>query len=348
MRNEVLKYVLEKKELGTEVILTPQEAEYKFPAPEGTINLYYGRIGGGKTYNATADLLDDLANGNVVYCNWHVIYKGYDERSRGFWRHILNILFFHKRYYEFKHENLHYIEVEDEKFWEVFESATDSIWYLDEATEILDSYQGTKMNLQKRKAINRTRHLNRTINLIAQRPTAVHVTARAMVNRFYRCEKLLSWPFVVFRRTEFQDMFNETVDEDSKPISSKWYKASNRVFSAYNSYYLRGGIEKSQQIFVSAYDLSFYERLKAFYASLKADSPLAFKRAGAEKRDVTTAFDSGTDSVQEKVSVANVRSASVGFQPSPSLTSSVPAFRIPVKHDISSRIFEPTEIRETR
>lgn len=280
---EILEYVLKETRpfLGQEIEITPEEADVKFPAPEGTINLYYGRIGGGKTYNATADLLDDLKNGMVVYCNWHILYKGYDERTQGFWRHILNILFWNKKYFLFEHTNLHYKEVEDEDFWDVFEASTDCVWYLDEATEILDSYQGTNMTMRRRKTINRTRHLNRTINLIAQRPTAVHVTARAMVNRFYKCEKLLSWPLLLFRRTEYQDMVNENVDEEAKPISSKWYKASNRVLNAYNSKYLRAGIPKSQSVFVRVFQLTFTQRIVAFSSRLL--SPFGLLRAERAK-----------------------------------------------------------------
>jgi len=51
-----------------------------FPAPEGSINMYYGLIGNGKTYAATADAIADLENGNVVYTSWRMKWDG-DEAA---------------------------------------------------------------------------------------------------------------------------------------------------------------------------------------------------------------------------------------------------------------------------
>jgi hypothetical protein len=259
-----------------------------FDAEEGQIEQYYRRIGNGKTYNATADIWDDLRRGLSVYANWQVEWPGHDERE-SFGRLLFNILTFSKRFYRFKPENLHFYSFDDEwakkqfetitlpngdvqvvypykDFMDWFASRTDCKIYADEGHVLFDSYQTTKFSMKKRTAILHTRHFNRTIAIISQRPTAVHVSARANVNVFYKCEKLLSWPFLIFRRTEFQDMVGETVD-DTKPISKKWYFASKRILQSYNTKYLRGGIPRSQNVYVEAFDLTFKEK---FFALLYA------------------------------------------------------------------------------
>lgn len=238
-----------------------------FQASEGMIAQYYGRIGNGKTYNATADILDDLKNGEVVYCNWHLNYEGYDDRLSP-WRTFINFIFFRKRYYKFDKKNLHYIEI-NEDFIDNFEKLTDCKVYLDEGHVAFDSYEMAKMSLRKRKAVLHTRHFNRSIYIISQRPTAVHVTMRANVNVFYKCEKILSWPFLAFKRSEFQDMVGETVDENAKPISVKRYIANKRVLNSYNSKYLRNGLPASQKVFFEAYDLTLAERWSAMCAAFR-------------------------------------------------------------------------------
>ena len=246
-----------------------------FEAEEGTINQYYGRVGQGKTYAATKDVLDDLANGQVIYANWHLNFEGHDDRyslkyaSR-------NFFFFRKRYYRFPKENFHFIEIDDQ-FMDKFEKLTDCKVYLDEGHVIFDSYEMAKMSLRKRKSILHTRHFNRTINIISQRPTAVHVSARGNVNIFYRCTKIWTWPVMLFRRQEFQDMTGETVDETADPISTRFYMGRKRVFEAYNSKYLRGGIPRSQKVYVEAWDLSFTERFWLLCSVIQRVLPLKRK-----------------------------------------------------------------------
>lgn len=252
-----------------------------FEAEEGSICQYFGRIGNGKTYAATADILEDLQRGMVVYANWRVDLSGVslDQKDSLFYA-FLGILGIKKRYYKFLPENLHYLPIDDD-FMDVFERLTDCKVYLDEGHVIFDSYQMTKLSMKKRASILHTRHFNRTIAIVSQRPTAVHVSARANVNIFYKCEKLMQWPFLIFRKSEFQEMTGtgETVDDTKKPISSKWYFASKTVLNAYNTKYLRGGIPRSQEVHFEAYDFSYGERWLAFLRAL----PLLKKRQEAQK-----------------------------------------------------------------
>lgn len=254
-----------------------------FPPNEGSIIQYYGRIGGGKTYAATADILEALRQGRVVYANWRIHYEGTDERVSVMWA-LLGVLWpWHHRFYKFPPENLKYFEFSDEwaktqgfkKFEEWLETRTDCIIVGDEGHVMFDSYQSTRMSMTKRAAVLHTRHFERSIWIISQRPTAIHVSMRANVNQFYRCEcQFKLGPLVYFKRTEFQDMTAETVDEqEEKIVSTRHYWGQQKVFDAYDSTYLRGEVGASQRVLFEAYDYPYLGRvlllLHNIWASVK-------------------------------------------------------------------------------
>lgn len=252
-----------------------------FPASEGMIAQYYGRIGSGKTYAATADILDLLRRGKVVYANWKINYKGYDERSSPF-RVLVGIIFpWIKRYYNFPRENLNYFHISDtwavEQGYKDFDdwvaSRTDCHIFADEGHMWVDSYAGTRMSLDKRKTILHTRHFNRSIYIISQRPTAIHVSMRANVNVFYQCTKIWKFGSIVrFKRTEYQDMVGETVDEDEeKIIDTKYYWGSADVFNAYDTKYLRGDTVQSQKAAFEAYQLGLFAKIARFMSLLRGE-----------------------------------------------------------------------------
>jgi len=235
-----------------------QELIDLFEPDEGTVNFYYGRIGNGKTYSATADILELLRKGRVVYCNWRIDFAGFDEREH-FAYAFMRFLLGRKRFYKFNKENLQYFSPDDVDI-KFLGKLTDCEIFIDEGQWIFDSYKGTDFSVEKRKLILHTRHFNRSLNIISQRTQALHVTARGQVNRFFKCEKKMSWPFLIFKRTEYQDMKENDVDEEAEPISEKTYFASSKVLNAYNSKYMRGGVQKSQEVKFEAFDLSFLER----------------------------------------------------------------------------------------
>jgi len=235
-----------------------------FEPDEGSVNFYYGRIGNGKTYSATADILHFLSQGRVVYANWHIDFSGFDERKsliHVFWK----VLFFRKRFFRFPKENFHYFSPDDVDV-KFLGKLTDCEVFIDEGQWIFDSYKGTDFSVEKRKLILHTRHFNRSIVVVSQRPTAIHVSARANVNRFFRCER----PFVglqrffhllFFVRTEFQDMVNETVDEESDPVSTEWSMPRRALLNAYDTKYLRGGLDPSQQSNIEVFRPNYKEKL---------------------------------------------------------------------------------------
>jgi len=252
-----------------------------FESEEGSINLYYGLIGQGKTYAATADILELLKMGKVVYCNWHINVDDFDDRTSLF-INVKNLITFNDIYFKIPcKQNLHYFDPlsfdtpADLIIW--LSKLNDCHIFFDEGQDIFDSYEGTRTSKEKRRLVLHTRQFHRTLNIITQRPTSIQVSARGNINRFFKIEKYASWPWVQFIRTEYQAMKSETVDEDSEPVSIKKYYASQKVFSAYNTHYLSQGVEKSQNVFFEAYQLTFFEKLKfLFYSLLSTFFPSRF------------------------------------------------------------------------
>jgi len=280
MVDEYEKQLKESHEImeGLGMPVSDVEKSLLFPAPEGSANLYYGRIRQGKTYAATSDILDLLRQGQQVYANWEVKVSDFDDREN-FFIVLMNILLFRKRFYKIPmHKNFHYIntstgEVDGEQVFDPARGA-DLIRYLntlnnchlfiDEAWRIVDSYQGTYFSLESRDLVLVTGHKNRTINFIAQRPTSVHVVARGNMNRFYKCVKISSWPWNRFARYEFQDMDKETVDETKEPISVKTYFGSRKVYNAYNTHAF-GGDSRIKPLEFDIFDLTFKEKCIALW-----------------------------------------------------------------------------------
>jgi hypothetical protein len=245
----------------------------KFEAPEGSIDMIYGHIGNGKTTHGVRVMLQALEQGIPVYSNLNLDLDSFSFDDRRKLRFTLgNLLLFKKRYYEFEKSNFHYIDEKDfetkEKLIEYLLTLTDCLIVWDEGQWLLDSYSGTKFAIDLRLWLLHTRHFNRRIVIITQRPTAVHVTARGNIARFYKCQIILRWPFMIMRVLEFQDMAGETVDETAKPTGRQIFILNKKIFRAFNSHYLRGGVPVSQEVFVKAYDLNFGERLSLFVNNL--------------------------------------------------------------------------------
>lgn len=266
-----------KKQLGTK--LSDEKKVDIFIAPEGELNMYYGLIGSGKTYNATADIHELLARGRVVYATWPIKVQNFDDRKN--WFMVLkNFVFFQKHYYEIPcQENMHFIDVEkgevDGKYTFNPTRPQDYIEYLntlnhcdifiDEAWRVFDSYKGTDFSLSTRNLALVTRHKFRSIHVITQRPTAVQVTIRGNINRFYKCVKIATlFGIPRFARYEFQEMTGETVNEEAEPISTKTYWGSRKIFASYNSFFY-GDLNRIHDFKFEVWLLTFKERLVAFY-----------------------------------------------------------------------------------
>lgn len=249
------------------------EIEPTFYADEGSANLYYGRIRSGKTYGATADIIEDVKRGTLVYATWPIALECFDDRF-DFFVSLRNFLFFNPIYYKIDApKNFHFINAEtgevdgiptfdakDSKgFVRYLNTLNHCKLYIDEAWRVIDSYKGTAVGNEERNLILVTGHKYREVNLIAQRPTSIHVSARGNMGRFYKFEKISNWPWVRFRRTEYQDMTGETVDETQEPISTKTYWAKRSIFRAYNSYFY-GDLDPIHTIQFESYQLNLVAR----------------------------------------------------------------------------------------
>lgn len=259
-------------QLGIEVPLK----DY-FEAQEGELNMYYGRIGSGKTYGATADIIDELNKGKLVYATWPIKLDDFDDREKGFMI-IRNLFFWKKPFFKVNcPQNFHFINAETgevdgiptfnpnrpSEYIEYLNKLNHCSLYIDEAWRVIDSYQKTNFSMDSRNLILVTRHKYRTINLIAQRPTSIQVTARANINRFYKFEKVSSWPWVRFKRSEYQDMINETVNEELEPISEKRYWLSKDIADRYNSYFY-GELKPLHEVEYKVFKLTLKEKWIAF------------------------------------------------------------------------------------
>jgi len=240
----------------------PIDLSELFPPLEHGLYAYYGRIGQGKTYAMTADILQALARGNVVYTNYPIDWRGYDERDN--WSAVFLSLFFVKnKFYQFSESNLRRIEI-DETFHDTLSTLTDCIVALDEGYVAFDSYEMTKMSMKKRKNVLHTRHFDRSIWYTTQRPNAVHVTMRAQTNVFYKVTKLINFAgIVLFRRQELDLGSDDSVDEN-EVYSTKFYLGKSSIFEAYDTKYLRQGALASQQVLGVINGMSYIGRIGRF------------------------------------------------------------------------------------
>lgn len=239
-----------------------------FPPMEGELDQIHGRIGNGKTLVATDMVLHWLKKGYVVYTNYPIKWDGYDQRKdKGIV--LRNFLLFRKRFYSFPAGNLRTIKIDD-SFADNLEKINNAIVVLDEGHVAFDSYEMAKMSMQKRASILHTRHYNRRIVVVSQRPTAIHAVVRENVNRFYRCEKIATWPFLLFRISETQDLDADGRPDYEQKVGVRLMIPSKELLSAYNTRYLGDGMNPSQPTYIEAYDVNFPSRLGLLFKGKKA------------------------------------------------------------------------------
>lgn len=242
---------------------------------EGEITFRYGKIGNGKTYGATADAVDDLKHGNVVYTTWKLDFNGYDQREAPFFL-FASLLFPWKRTFKkVPKENARFLDVTDSDFIDKLAEINNAIVYIDEAHLGFDSYEMKNASIKKRANVLHTRHYNRTLNIISQRPTAVSAYLRGNVSRFYKYQKYGKYPLILFKRTEYQEMLNEVPDE-TKPESVKGYLFSKKIAKMYNSKYLAEDLRRDNktELYSVNYMYTFFRLCRlSFYALFRKRPP---------------------------------------------------------------------------
>jgi len=320
------------KETGTPVEVTESFLDLFVPE-EGELSLIYGKIGQGKTYLATEQVINDLKNGQIVYTSWPIFWDGFDERQ-SLLHTFGNLLFpWRKRFYVFPKENWHFLDCFDPNVWDKLETLTDCKIYFDDViVRLFDSYEKTHFSKKKREWAFFTRHFDRSIILVTQRANQVQVALRSQVNRFFKCHKVFNvLGILLFRRTEYQDMKNDMPDEEQKPDSVKYVLGKKRVFNSYNSKYLRHGMEASQKLHVLAYDLSLIEKIKALALVLRNTLPLKRKRVSARKKNsvievktLGVKYESVETSIKFNVSPYVRRDIPLGMAQHGTLTENLP------------------------
>lgn len=248
-----------------------------FEAQEGEIQQIIGKTGNGKTYHATWRAWNDLIKGRVVYTSWLLnLPEKYDERNSLAALIFRTVFWWKKRFYSFDlKQNWHYIDINRSDLIDFLANLTDCIIYLDEGQDIFDSRE--RAGRIVRQTITRSRHLRKTLVIISQRAQAVEVSARANVTFFFQCVKSWVWwwpfkPYFKVYRTEEMDDNNYPIWEN---LITGWraplfygHFADKKIFNLFNSWYLRGGIERSQDVHFEAYDLTFKEKIKALLTTV--------------------------------------------------------------------------------
>lgn len=326
-------------EIGKRVIDLTRILE-AFEAQEGEVQHIIGATGQGKTYEATRRALQFLYSGYTVYTTWRLNLPDYYDEREHLWPIIRNMLLFRKQFYRFNFkENWKYVDLDSfnfpegdknagvfdtERFAKYLATRTDCIFMLDEGQDTFDSHQ--RAGKIARQSITRTRHMHKTLIIISQRAQAVDVNARGNVTYFYKCEKrqfpFLPSYFKVYRTEEIDEGNNYPIWIRHNSVGEVVWKADifhaafarKRIYDAYDSWYMRKQMVRSQSLDLEAFELGAGDKVKALFLNIFArrqkPSPNIdsehLNSAGAPENeplelstDVDNSVDNSLDSVVE-------------------------------------------------
>jgi len=226
---------------------------------EGRIQMVAGDPGEGKGYLIAKMMLDDLRAGIPVYSSMPLMFDGHDERENWFQLLVSLVLPWRSLFVNIKKENFHLIKHRNLNAKELKEIYAGNL-YLDEGQFILPSGFADR-DEDKIELVSLTRHMYRKIVIVSQRFNAVNVNARGLVHQYFLCEKLLEWPFILFRVSEYRKLKGGEVDEERRAGRPRLEIGSRRIFNAYDTHYWGEG--KKIALEVEGYLLSYFERCKA-------------------------------------------------------------------------------------
>lgn len=283
-----------------------------FEAKEGDVEHIIGKTGQGKTYEATRRALKYLEQGNVVYTTWRLNLPEYYDQRESIKHILLKLIFFRSRFYRFEYrKNWHFVNLDDyldeegifqtEKFAKFLASRTDCIFMLDEGQDTFDSHQ--KAGKIARQSITRTRHMHKKLIIVSQRAQAVEITARGNVTWFYKCEAY-HFPFLptffrVYMTDEIDDGNNYPLWVRHNSTGAVIWKASvyhsgfarKRIYDAYDSWYMRKNMVRSQDVHVKGYALTTLEKLKILKNRLFVKDKVIHRLSTGTKLEVLHAKD---------------------------------------------------------
>jgi len=251
----------------------------RFELKEGTINFYYGKVRNGKTYAATADIIELLSRGEIVIANWDVKFDYFDERE-SFWHVFFKTLVGKRYFYRFDSRNFYYFAPDSPRL-PLVQNLRKEIGvhiFIDEGQWVLNSHVRS-VDEDSQKLVLTNGHYFRSLNIISQRAGNVIKDYRSQVTFWYLCQKKLSWPFVVFQKTIIEDMVDDYPDEESDDNKRQVYFANRRVFEAYNTHGMRQG-ERIREREFEVYRLSFGDKIRLMVrAIMPARTRAPLKRA---------------------------------------------------------------------
>lgn len=213
-----------------------------FAPVEGLNTVYYGKVRNGKTYAATADILELLKRGEIVYANWQITFEDFDERT-SFWIALYKLVFRKKYFFQYSKENFHYFHP-DQIDIDFLGKLVGVHIFIDEGQWIFNSHVREKAEdpeaIAKRRLILHGGHYCRSLNVVTQRPVNLIKDIRSQINVWYKCVKRFQLgPILLFQRWEYQDMKDDIPDEELPVGKPKTYFANKDVFNAYNTHGMR-------------------------------------------------------------------------------------------------------------
>jgi len=255
------------------------------PNVRGVIDLIYGEFGGGKNTLAAKIVREALEEGTPVFSSFPVHFNGYDE-TQSRWALLLRSVGLKTQFLVVPKENFHRLtmqEISEESFARKLFHMQKCVVVIDEgyAARLLDSYRKTNVSVDARIAVYTTRHFDRRFIIVAQRPNAIHVSSRAMVNRFYRCSQPLGDNTVLsnffwritgkrwFIFTEYQDMIDDSVDEE-KPYRSRWILAGKKLLNYFDSKYMAEGYSNDYPTKATLQQLPYFTAIKRIFTRRSA------------------------------------------------------------------------------
>jgi len=157
--------------------------------------------------------------------------------------------------------------------------------FIDEGQWVLNSHT-RNVDEDSQKLVLTNGHFCRSLNIISQRAGNVIKDYRSQVTFWYKCEKKISWPWVIFQKTIIEDMVEDYPDEESENNTRQVYFASKTVFMAYNTHGMRdkdaNRIERSYEV----YKLTLGERIKLLCSFALPRNPRLRVRLSAPVRGV--------------------------------------------------------------
>jgi len=248
------------KELSQEQKKT-EEIINLFSPQEGTIAFYYGKVRNGKTYAATADILGLLERGEVVFANWNIDFNDFDER-RNFRVALIKFVFGRSYFFKYKKDNFHYFSPATAPAVLVrrLNKLVNVHIFMDEGQWILNSHNRNP-DPEAQALVLTNGHYCRSLNIISQRPSNVFKDYRSQVHFWYKCEKKLTWPWLIFSKTIIEDMKDDLPDEESESNKVQIYFAKKKVFQAYNRWAFRGADAIDNNAEFEVYKTMFEQRL---------------------------------------------------------------------------------------